>query len=54
MAVPILVDADAITLIAQDSQLRSSVTARRAPTLFTPHAGEFARLGGQLDHSGEG
>ena len=52
MAVPILVDADAITLIAQDSQLRSSVTARRAPTLFTPHAGEFARLGGQLDHSG--
>ncbi len=52
MPAPILIDADAITLIAQDAQLRSAVTARRAATLFTPHAGEFARLGGQLDHSG--
>ncbi|MFI0432466.1 MAG: NAD(P)H-hydrate dehydratase [Candidatus Nanopelagicales bacterium] len=51
MDVPVLVDADAITLVAQDTQLRSAVVGRRAATLFTPHAGEFARLGGQLDHS---
>jgi hydroxyethylthiazole kinase-like uncharacterized protein yjeF len=37
--VPVLVDADALTLMAQRGELR-----RRATTLFTPHAGELARL----------
>lgn len=38
---PVLLDADAITVI---SDHRDWVTARQAPTLLTPHAGEFARL----------
>lgn len=40
---PVLADADALTLIARDPGL---VDGRAAPTLLTPHAGEFARLTG--------
>ncbi|MEH3132259.1 MAG: NAD(P)H-hydrate dehydratase [Mycolicibacterium neoaurum] len=40
---PVLVDADALTLLAGSPDL---VTGRRAPTVLTPHAGEFARLAG--------
>lgn len=40
---PVLADADALTLIARDPGL---VDGRTAPTLLTPHAGEFARLTG--------
>lgn len=50
--VPVVVDADAITLVSQDSDLRAAVRARAVPTLFTPHAGEFARLGGDLSRAG--
>ncbi|QKT06666.1 NAD(P)H-hydrate dehydratase [Gordonia sp. X0973] len=42
--VPVLVDADGITLLAQHREL---LAARTAPTLLTPHAGEFARLTGE-------
>jgi hydroxyethylthiazole kinase-like uncharacterized protein yjeF len=38
---PVLLDADAITIVAAAPDL---VRARTAPTLLTPHAGEFARL----------
>ncbi len=38
--VPVLVDADALTLLARDR----SLARRAAPTLLTPHAGELARL----------
>ncbi len=38
--VPVLVDADGITLLAAHQDLLS----RTAPTLITPHAGELARL----------
>jgi len=38
--VPVLVDADGLTLVAQEREL----LARAAPTLLTPHAGELARL----------
>jgi ADP-dependent NAD(P)H-hydrate dehydratase / NAD(P)H-hydrate epimerase len=38
---PVLVDADGLTLIAGSPAL---VAQRRAPTLLTPHAGELARL----------
>ncbi|WP_024796236.1 NAD(P)H-hydrate dehydratase [Tomitella biformata] len=38
---PVLVDADGLTLLAANPQW---ARARRAPTLLTPHAGEFARL----------
>ena len=41
--VPVLVDADGVTILAEHPQwLRD----RSAPTLLTPHAGEFARLTG--------
>jgi len=38
---PVLVDADGLTLLAREPEL---VAGRRAPTLLTPHAGELARL----------
>ncbi|MEU6777768.1 NAD(P)H-hydrate dehydratase [Nonomuraea angiospora] len=38
--VPVLIDADALTLVAQDRGL----LRRSAPVLITPHAGELARL----------
>ncbi len=38
--VPVLVDADGLTLIAADKEM----LARSAPTLLTPHAGELGRL----------
>jgi ADP-dependent NAD(P)H-hydrate dehydratase / NAD(P)H-hydrate epimerase len=38
--VPVLVDADGLTLLASDR----SLLHRDAPTLLTPHAGELARL----------
>ncbi|MBV9099157.1 MAG: NAD(P)H-hydrate dehydratase, partial [Frankiaceae bacterium] len=41
--VPVVVDADALSVIAEDPSLLSG---RAAPTLLTPHAGEFARLVG--------
>ncbi|GAA3726713.1 NAD(P)H-hydrate dehydratase [Gordonia hankookensis] len=40
---PVLVDADGLTLVAAHPEL---VADRRAPTLLTPHAGEYARLAG--------
>jgi hydroxyethylthiazole kinase-like uncharacterized protein yjeF len=42
--VPLVLDADALNLIAADPQLRERVRARRAPTLATPHPAEAARL----------
>ncbi|AKE90811.1 NAD(P)H-hydrate dehydratase [Rhodococcus aetherivorans] len=41
---PVLVDADGLTLLSRQPDL---VRGRRAPTLLTPHAGEFARLTGR-------
>jgi hydroxyethylthiazole kinase-like uncharacterized protein yjeF len=40
---PVLVDADGITVLAAHPEL---VASRAAPTVLTPHAGEFARLAG--------
>ena len=40
---PVVVDADAVTIVAADAGL---VRGRSAPTVLTPHAGEFARLRG--------
>jgi hydroxyethylthiazole kinase-like uncharacterized protein yjeF len=44
MAEPLVLDADALTLVGSDAALRASVRARRAPTLATPHPAEAARL----------
>ncbi len=43
-AVPLVVDADALTLIAGDATLASVLAARTAPTAITPHPAEAARL----------
>ncbi|OBF42222.1 NAD(P)H-hydrate dehydratase [Mycobacterium sp. ACS1612] len=40
---PVIVDADALTILAAHPEL---VEGRAAPTVLTPHAGEFARLAG--------
>lgn len=40
---PVVLDADGINLITAHKDL---VRGRTAPTILTPHAGEFARLGG--------
>ena len=40
---PVVLDADGINLISAHKDL---VRGRTAPTILTPHAGEFARLGG--------
>jgi hydroxyethylthiazole kinase-like uncharacterized protein yjeF len=42
--VPIVLDADALNLIAAYGVLQSAVQSRRAPTLMTPHPAECARL----------
>lgn len=40
---PVIVDADGLTILAAHPEL---VAKRGAPTVLTPHAGEFARLAG--------
>ncbi|OBB96272.1 bifunctional ADP-dependent NAD(P)H-hydrate dehydratase/NAD(P)H-hydrate epimerase [Mycobacterium sp. 852002-30065_SCH5024008] len=40
---PVIVDADGLTILAAHPEL---VANRSAPTVLTPHAGEFARLAG--------
>lgn len=42
---PVVVDADGINLLAQNISL---LRERTAPTILTPHDGEFARLGGTI------
>jgi hydroxyethylthiazole kinase-like uncharacterized protein yjeF len=49
--VPVLADADALTLIANSGQLAERIRERYSAgliTAITPHAGEFARLGFHL------
>ena len=42
--VPVLLDADALTLLAQNSHFRNLVQDRSETTVLTPHSGEFSRL----------
>ncbi|MFD5869261.1 bifunctional ADP-dependent NAD(P)H-hydrate dehydratase/NAD(P)H-hydrate epimerase [Corynebacterium sp. NPDC060344] len=51
---PLLIDADAITLLAQRPELREKLVARGAETLLTPHAGEFRRLADAMAGVGAG
>ncbi|MEO8106713.1 MAG: NAD(P)H-hydrate dehydratase, partial [Actinomycetes bacterium] len=46
--VPVVVDADALTIIAREPAL---VSSRVAQTVVTPHLGEFSRLAPDLDLS---
>ncbi|WP_158228842.1 NAD(P)H-hydrate dehydratase [Chitinimonas sp. BJB300] len=41
---PLLIDADALNLIAADTDLAEQVRARKSPTVLTPHPSEAARL----------
>lgn len=41
---PLVLDADALNLLANDAQLAGRVATREAATLMTPHPGEAARL----------
>ena len=41
---PLVLDADALNLLAQDAALQTQLSQRPAPTLITPHAAEAARL----------
>ncbi|MGV0408563.1 bifunctional ADP-dependent NAD(P)H-hydrate dehydratase/NAD(P)H-hydrate epimerase [Corynebacterium resistens] len=41
---PLVLDADALTLLAEREELMQTVRSRKAFTLLTPHAGEFARI----------
>lgn len=43
-ATPLVLDADALNLVARDPALQQAVARRRAPTLLTPHPAEAARL----------
>ncbi|WP_311389930.1 bifunctional ADP-dependent NAD(P)H-hydrate dehydratase/NAD(P)H-hydrate epimerase [Corynebacterium haemomassiliense] len=42
--VPVLIDADGLTLLAEHPELRQQVAKRQQTTVLTPHDGEFARL----------
>lgn len=41
---PLVLDADALNLLAKDSAIQSALSRRVAPTLLTPHPAEAARL----------
>jgi len=43
-AVPLVLDADGLNLVASEPVLRDALAARSAPTLLTPHPAEAARL----------
>lgn len=42
--IPLVLDADALNLIAAHASLASALKKRTAPSVMTPHAGEAARL----------
>ncbi len=42
--VPLVLDADALTLLSEDSTLRKALSERGTPAVITPHTGEFERL----------
>ncbi len=43
-AAPLILDADALNLIANDTGLQKKLSARSAPSILTPHPAEAARL----------
>jgi ADP-dependent NAD(P)H-hydrate dehydratase / NAD(P)H-hydrate epimerase len=54
LAIPTVIDADALNLLAADADLVATVAARRAPTAVTPHPAEAARLSGTTTESIQG
>ncbi len=47
LACPLVLDADALNLLAQDAKLAAAITRRKEPSFLTPHPLEAARLLGQ-------
>jgi NAD(P)H-hydrate epimerase len=45
--VPLVIDADALTALGEVADARALLARRPAPTVLTPHDGEFARLAGE-------
>ena len=43
-ALPLVIDADALNLLAQENIMRRAIIRRSAPTVLTPHPAEAARL----------
>lgn len=41
---PLVIDADALNMLAEDDDLRTQLGSRAAPTVLTPHPAEAARL----------
>lgn len=44
LEVPLVLDADALNLLARHNDLQADLRARKAPAILTPHPGEAARL----------
>ncbi len=44
--VPVVIDADGLTALGESDSVAELIVPRVAPTILTPHAGEFARLAG--------
>ena len=42
--IPLIIDADALTMISRDQSMDDEVLARKAHTVITPHPGEAARM----------
>ncbi len=49
-AAPLVLDADALNLLAEDSGLQKALRTRNSPSLLTPHPAEAARLLGRTTH----
>jgi hydroxyethylthiazole kinase-like uncharacterized protein yjeF len=45
-SVPVVIDADALTALGDASAARTLLDKRSAPSILTPHDGEYARLAG--------
>ncbi len=45
--VPLVIDADGLTALGEADSAAELIVSRQAPTILTPHAGEFARLAGE-------
>ncbi|MEY4229106.1 MAG: hypothetical protein RLZ84_1698, partial [Actinomycetota bacterium] len=49
VSIPVVVDGDGLTAVVDAHGDASSITTRKFPTVLTPHDGEFASLGGDVD-----
>lgn len=48
--IPLVIDADSLTQLANQPELKEKIRQRKALTVLTPHDGEFERLTGRKPH----